>query len=325
MDRIPYFANGWIIGDFKTVSSGLDYWAPLPDPFDSKFLQQTQSTVAQIAREVKGNPWCVGIFIDNEKSWGQMGSIPSQYGISINGLAMDAQASPTKARFSVFTKESYSSIEALNKAWETNIDSWKTFDKGITVTQFNDALVADLSSMLTLYAEEYFKVVSQTVKQAMPNHMYLGARFASWGMTPEVRNAAAKYADVMSYNNYKEGLNPDAWQFLDELDKPSIIGEFHMGSADTGIFNPGLVLATDQNDRARLYSEYMNSVADNPYFVGAHWFQYIDSPISGRAYDGENYNVGFVSVADVPYKPMIDAAKKFNKAVYSRRFKMKEK
>jgi hypothetical protein len=46
----------------------------------------------------------------------------------------------------------------------------------------------------------------------------------------------------------------------------------------------------------------MDVVIRNPWFVGAHWFQYVDSPLTGRSYDGENYNVGFVSVADIPYR-----------------------
>ena len=54
--------------------------------------------------------------------------------------------------------------------------------------------------------------------------------------------------------------------------------------------------------------------------VGAHWFQYTDSPLTGRAHDGENYNVGFVSITDIPYPEMVEAAKAFNKDLYQRRF-----
>lgn len=68
------------------------------------------------------------------------------------------------------------------------------------------------------------------------------------------------------------------------------------------------------------YAEYVNSAIDNPYLVGTHWFQYIDSPLTGRALDGENYNVGFVSVTDIPYQPLVDAAKDVNKNIYSRRY-----
>jgi agarase len=46
----------------------------------------------------------------------------------------------------------------------------------------------------------------------------------------------------------------------------------------------------------------------------------MDSPITGRAFDGENYNVGFVNVTDTPYAPMVNAAKALHKGMYERRF-----
>ena len=153
----------------------------------------------------------------------------------------------------------------------------------------------------------------------MPNHMYLGARFADWGMTPELRAASARHVDVMSYNFYREGISDVFWDFLHDIDMPSIIGEFHNGALDSGLLNPGLIHAESQEDRGRKYAEYVNSVLDHPQFVGAHWFQYIDSPLTGRALDGENYNVGFVSVTDQPYEPLVDAAKRVNNKLYERR------
>lgn len=320
MDRLPYFANGWIIGDFKTVSSGNDYWAPLPDPYDPKFAERADITIAKVAKDVKGNPWCVGIFIDNEKSWGNESSDEARFGIVINTLTLSASDSPSKHEFSKLAKAKYKNIAAFNAAWGIELSAWSEFDKGFEFTTINAEVKADLSQMLEHYASEYFRIVSGTVKKYMPNHMYMGARLASWGMTPEIRKAAAKYSDVMTYNVYKESIHPDSWRFLEKLDMPSVVGEFHMGAPDAGFANPGLVLASDQTDRARLYSNYMATVVDNPYFVGAHWFQYIDSPLSGRAYDGENYNVGFVGVTDMPYAPMIDAVKKFNASIYKRRF-----
>ncbi|WP_143873707.1 beta-galactosidase [Catenovulum sediminis] len=320
MQNYPYFANGWIIGDFKTVSSGNDYWSPLPDPFDPVFKQRTDITVKQIASEVKNSPWCVGVFIDNEKSWGMMGSTESQYGIVINTLSRHANESPTKQAFMTHLKAKYTNIAALNKAWSSQMVDWSELEKGVVLDDFSQGMIDDFAQLLTLYAEQYFKVVKQSVDTYMPNHLYMGARFADWGMTPEIRSAAAKYADVVSYNYYKEGINEDFWGFLADIDKPSIIGEFHNGAIDSGLLNPGLIHASSQADRGKKYKEYMLSVIDNPYLVGAHWFQYIDSPLTGRAYDGENYNVGFVSVTDIPYKPLVEAAKEVNKQIYPRRF-----
>ncbi len=320
LNRYPYFANGWIIGDFKTVSTGNDYWSPLPDPFDPLFKERADATVKQIAAEVQGNPWCIGVFVDNEKSWGLMGSVKTHYAIVLNTLERANSDSPSKTEFAKIAKDKYKTIEAFNKAWGLNVASWEEFDQGISVTEFSETAVSDLAVMLEHYASEYFKIVAGKVDEYMPNHMYMGVRFASFGMTPEIRAAAAKYSDVMSYNAYSESIHPASWGFLKDIDKPSIIGEFHMGASDTGLFNPGLVIGTDQTDRARLYTQYMESVLENPYFVGAHWFQYIDSPVTGRSYDGENYNIGFVSVTDVPYEEMVEAAKAFNKKIYTQRY-----
>jgi len=320
LNRIPYFANGWIIGDFKTVSSGNDYWSPLPDPFDPVFKERALVTAAQIGEEVKNNPWCVGVFIDNEKSWGMEGSLESRYGIVINTLSVNAKDSPTKTEFINVLRKQYQSIAELNASWGTRFANWEIVKEGIELTEFNQALEADLSLLLSHYAEQYFAVVKAAVKQYLPNHLYMGARFADWGMTKEIRSSAAKYADVMSYNYYKEGISNNFWSFLADIDKPSIIGEFHNGAIDSGLLNPGLIHASSQADRGKKYQEYVYSVIDNPYLVGAHWFQYIDSPLTGRAYDGENYNVGFVSVTDIPYQPLVDAAKEVNSQIYTRRF-----
>lgn len=319
-ERIPFFANGWIIGDFKTISSGNDFWAPLPDVFDPGFEERAMITAKQVADEVGGSPWCVGIFIDNEKSFGRSETNESRLGIVIHTLRRDGADVPTKRAFTGMMQVRYDTIDALNDAWGTAIESWDDFDAGIDSTLRNDAQLADYSDMLFAYAEQYFAIVNKALKTYMPDHLYLGARFPGWGKPIEVVRAAARHVDVMSYNSYKEGLPEHAWSFAEEIDMPSIIGEFHIGASDSGLFHPGLIHAANQDDRARMYKEYMHSVIDNPYFVGAHWFQYIDSPITGRAYDGENYNVGFVSVADVPYAPMVEAAKDLHRSLYTRRF-----
>jgi len=319
-ERIPFFANGWIIGDFKTVSSGNDFWAPLPDVFDPLFEERALVTARQVADEVQGSPWAVGVFIDNEKSWGRSETRESQLGIVLHTLRRNGNDVPTKRVFTNMMRDKYETIVALNDSWGTSIASWDEFDAGIDSGLRSAAEEQDYSAMLFAYADRYFSVVRDAVKTYMPNHMYLGARFADWGMPPEVVRAAAQYADVVSYNLYKEGMHPETWGFLADIDMPSIIGEFHFGATDSGLFHPGLLHAADQEDRARLYQEYMHSVIDNPYFVGAHWFQYVDSPITGRALDGENYNVGFVSVADVPYAPMVEAAMELHSDLYPRRY-----
>lgn len=319
-NRIPYFANGWIIGNFKTVSSGNDFWRPLPDVFDPEFQARAEITVSQVAAEVKNNPWCVGVFIDNEMSFGRPEREETRLGIMLHTLRRDGAEVPTKAEFTRLMKEKYLSIDKLNEAWGKSIDSWAAFDKGIDSSINTSAQAEDYSDLLHAYANQYFKIVNNAVDKFMPNHMYLGSRFPDWGMPIEVVRAAAKHADVVSYNSYKEGLIAKTWEFLAEIDMPSIIGEYHIGSTDSGLYHPGLIHGADQEDRGRMFKDYMHSAIDNPYFIGAHWFQYLDSPITGRAHDGENYNVGFVMTTDIPYKPLVKAAQEVHENLYERRF-----
>lgn len=320
MNRIPYFANGWIIGDFKTLSTGSDYWGAMPDPFDPEFTRRAEVTTQVIAEEVQGNPWCVGIFVDNEKSWGNLKSTENRYALVVNALSWDAAESPTKEAFVKILREKYPEASDLAEAWGTQVANWGEFSKGFTLparAKLNDPeMLADFSVLMEAYADQYFRTVHDALESVLPNHIYLGCRMTTWGMTPEVWRAASRYCDVMSYNYYREALGDRVWGFLPEIDRPSIIGEWHIGATDSGNPHPGLVQASDQQDRGRMYTTYMQSVIENPYFVGAHWFQYIDSPITGRAHDGENYNAGFVTIADIPYQPLVEAARQFNQDLY---------
>jgi agarase len=65
-----------------------------------------------------------------------------------------------------------------------------------------------------------------------------------------------------------------------------------------------------------MYRQYVESVENLPAFVGCHWFRYSDEPLTGRIGDGENYNIGFVSVTDTPYPELVKAAKAVNAEVY---------
>lgn len=321
-EKVPYFANGWIIGDFRTLSSPFDVWASMPDPFDPEFVRRAEITIAVIADEIQGSPWCVGVFIDNEKSWGyREGTVEQRYGIIVDAFSKSASESPAKTAFVERLIEKYETIDAINGAWNTQFGALGDLSDGFKLPDYTDAAIADLSLMLEALSEEYFRVVHDTLENTLPNHLYMGARMANWGMPDETIKASVKYSDVLSFNIYEEGMQPHEWAFLQEIDLPTVIGEFHIGAtSDTGLFHPGLVQAADQADRAAMYLAYMESVAALDSMVGAHWFQYVDSPITGRAFDGEGYNVGFVAVTDIPYPEMVAAAKAFNSRLYPKRF-----
>ncbi|WP_413113637.1 beta-galactosidase [Thaumasiovibrio sp. DFM-14] len=325
-ERVAYEAHGWIYGDHKRISTGNDYWGPIHDPFDPEFKNSARDMANEVASRVKDDDqWLVGVFVDNEISWGNVMNEANHFGLIVNALSYDVKDSPAKNAFSEYLKSKYSTVSALNAAWGSNIASWAEFDRSYDYrASLTSGMRADYSDMLQMLSEQYFSIVRTEIKHVLPNHLYLGARFADWGVTPEIARGAAKYVDVMSYNLYANDLNDGKkahWKnLLPEFDKPSVIGEFHFGAVDTGLFHGGIVTVSNQKERAEMYTNYMDSIVENPYFVGAHWFQYLDSPATGRAWDGENYNIGFVTIADEPYVELIEAAKQFNADLYTKRF-----
>ena len=115
------------------------------------------------------------------------------------------------------------------------------------------------------------------------------------------------YADVVSFNLYRE--NVAGWKPPVEIDKPVIIGEFHFGATDRGVFGPGLIGVANQKERVETFKGYVRSAIDNPQIVGAHWFQLLDEPTSGRPLDEENHQIGFLTITDTPYMDMVNAAR----------------
>lgn len=97
-----------------------------------------------------------------------------------------------------------------------------------------------------------------------------------------LRFGQKEYCDVVSFNIYEEtpsGRTAD--ELATELDFPVVIGEFHFGSLDRGMFDLGLRRAKDQADRAEKYAAYIRQAAVAPWCVGAHWFQYLDQALVG--------------------------------------------
>ena len=97
-----------------------------------------------------------------------------------------------------------------------------------------------------------------------------------------------------------------------------LIGEFHFGALDRGLFWNGLVSTDSQEDRGRKYADYVNSALDNPQMVGTHWFQYGDEAVTGRG-DGENAQCGFIDVCDTPYEETVRSARAVGETMYARR------
>jgi len=243
-DRTPYtLCLG--TGGTPRLKNSTGWWGALPDPYTPEFEQKFRERARAAAHKMKNDPWCLGVFVDNELSWNR--------------------------------EERMKSV-----------------------------------------AEQYFSTIRKVLKEELPNHLYLGCRIA-WG-TEVIYRAASRYCDVVSVNIYSRKPMRELPPGSD--DKPMINGEFHFGALDRGMFHTGLVATRNQNERAQCYRNYVNACLDHPRFVGTHWFQWQDQALTGRG-DGENYQIGFVTITDAPYPELVQAARDIATTMYHRRYESK--
>ena len=302
--KTPYVVT--IHNSGRTLEGSQGYWGAFADVFDPGFPENVRAEVARHQVLSAADPWCLGYFVDNELSWG------NELSLAEAALASPADQ-PAKRAFLADLRAKYGSIERLNAAWGTRHASWEALEKHRTPPDAKKAH-DDLAAFATKTAERYFRTCRDEVKRSAPDALYLGCRFA-WVNDRAVR-AAGKFCDVVSFNRYEKGVAN--LQLPEGVDRPVIIGEFHFGALDRGMFHTGLVATASQKDRADAYRHYVESAIRHPQIVGTHWFQFGDEAVTGRG-DGENYQIGFIDVCDTPYAETIAASREMGGEMYKLR------
>lgn len=263
----------------------------------------------RFARNYSLNPYVIGFFVDNEIAWGGWTTEPK---LSESVLALGSDWDAKRVMVDRLQAK-YSDISALNKAWGTGFASWDQLLQPTKLTHINPAAREDLFDFMLAFVDKYYATVKTVLKRLAPNHLYLGSRFAK-PIIPEVVEVAARHADVVSVNVYDLRAFDAIWH---SLDRPVIIGEWHFGAYDRGMLFEGIALPRTytQRQRADAYVAYMREILSVPEIVGAHWYEYVDQPLVGRQ-DGENGQIGFVTITDIPHYELVEAARDINHSVY---------
>ncbi|MBT9266092.1 beta-galactosidase [Pseudomonas sp. MG-9] len=314
-ERVPYTLPLSIVGDYTSISTGTDWWGGMPDPFDPRFAMATERAVAIAARDHRDDPWLIGYYADNELAWAGLGTDPqSRYALAYGTLKMTTDV-PAKRAFLKQLRDKYRNQAGLSKAWGIDLPAWELMeDPGFVPPLPNPEhpeIENDFKYFQKVFADTYFKTISDSLKWHAPNQLLLGGRFAT--STPEAVASCAQYCDVLSFNMYT--LKPqDGYDFaaLRALDKPVLITEFNVGSADRGPFWGGVTPLAKEEDRGPAYANFLKQALSEPSIVGVHWFQYLDQPVTGRLLDGENGHFGLVGITDLPYQGFVDAVRKSN-------------
>lgn len=307
--------------DWKIArSSGFPYVRPLsfqpkrvryvfrdmPDVFAPGFEEDTREYAQQLTETVD-DPAFIGYFLMNEPTWGFAQLSPAK------GMLLNTSECASRTALGEWLKTKYHNDSAFSEAWGIS-SGLEEVSKGEWNKPLNITAESDLALFSSLMVEKLFKTLSDACKKVDPNHLNLGARY--YTVPPEWALSGMRCFDVFSMNCYNDRVPEDKVKEIVKLLKmPVMIGEWHFGALDAGLPGSGIGRVKDQKARGDAYRFYVENAAVQAGCIGVHYFTLYDESALGR-FDGENWNIGFVDVCNLPYAPLANAARKSHERIY---------
>ena len=281
------------------------------DPFSDKLREHCDKLFAERLPPAAADPLLIGYYLANEPLWEE---IPDAV------AALDGSY-PCKRRLAAMLQEKYKTMEALNRAWETSLGSFaEVAARGLPVK--TRPAKEDMQRFTAIFLEAYFRLVTETFHKYDQNHLLIGNRFQPGTINNEtVCRLSGQYMDIVSFNYYAYGFDPELLERIRRWmgDRPMFFSEFYFSSPpDSGLTGGGKDLSS-QRARGSAYRHYVEHAAGLGYVVGIEWFTLVDQATTGRffeKYNGEAANTGLISVADRPWKPMLEEMLKTNYDIY---------
>ncbi len=305
MNTLGAWSDDELMTDRRTPYTAIlhagGHWSPLgygiSDPFAPDFKERLMTGLQRIMPD-GDDPWCVGVFIDNEIDWTEP---------FVHNTFARPDWQPARKALLEWLQEKYGDVQSLNTAWEASFES---FDAIREIPEHgNEAFESDVSDLKRLIAGTYYRIARDAMREVLPNTLYLGSRQHKGDI--EAYEESIRYLDVISFNTYQ----PLAGSQLPRgADIPVLETEFHFAAPDRGVPGVGLMPVGDQLQRSRAYIAYVVSSLQHPNIVGTHWFAFPDQSAAGRP--GENYQIGFVDVTDTPYSEITEVTRILSEQMY---------
>lgn len=301
---IPYVTS---LPEFPSTACSI--FRDFPDVFSEEYCLQAKKC-AHALEERKNDSLMIGYFLRNEPAWAFVDNL-----VLADEVLHNPERTVCKEKLVEFLRERYRSIEALNRAWNSSLESFDSlYRQQDGVSKWSEASGEDMREFSRRMLRAYIEIPVRECRKADPNHMILGMRWA-WISDPDLVTGWENF-DVFSINCY--AVDPtDKIQHIVDLgvDLPVLIGEFHFGALDAGLPATGLEGVESQKDRGIAYRYYCESVAAHPNGVGCHYFQCYDQFTLGR-FDGENYNIGLFDICSRVYSEMMEEVRECSSRVY---------
>ncbi|MBT4399720.1 MAG: hypothetical protein HOK84_08930 [Bacteroidetes bacterium] len=290
-------------------STKINLFRDFPDVFDPAYEKSCMHFATQL-KTLANDQMMIGYFLGNEPHWAF-----GDFNLAREMLYKN-QNSYTRNKLITWLNERYNGdIMLFSAAWEIDFSSFSYLESLIFPHEkdLTEKADDDLKKFSRLMVDQYAQVLCSAVKEADPNHLNLGLRFA-W-ISSEACLQTGKYFDVFSLNGYSFPEPPPSSEIAEQLNMPVMIGEFHFGSVDRGLPATGIRGVASQKDRGIAYQHYIENGFVRPEIIGIHYFQWNDQLVTGR-FDGENYNIGIVDVTFRPYPELAKSIVRANKRLF---------
>ena len=293
-----------------------------PNVFHPGFEKFCREMAIKECAKERDNPWIVGWYTDNEITW--RGAVKQD----ANGMSDDAHAGTGIYDAVVNLPAQHSGRKALEKFLA---------ERGLSVT--NDVAVSVKQDFLRLVASIYYRVTTSAIREAAPNHLVLGCRFAGFRSTPDIAwEEGGKWNDAMSVNCYppadltnqvvlagfrgdKRPISAKIRDVYRMAKKPLIVTEWSYPALDTECpckKGAGQRVPT-QRERAAASALFMKTMLSEPSVIGYIHFRWVDQPPLGRwkMKGGEDCNYGLVNLRDEPYELLTGEFREVQADMYS--------
>ena len=251
--------------------------------FDSGFPVFAEQVAQKAAEKYLNDPWCIGIFSDNE--------LPLYSNERYGDLL-----------------ERYLNIADTSDANYLAARNWMLERKGRADFQVSAEDRYDWHGYLASY---YYRIVYTALKKYAPDLLFLGSRLHGAAKSyPNIFEASAPWVDVFSINFYGPCEPPEEqlayWSV--GVNKPYIISEFYAkgfdvaldNSAGAGFHVPG------QGERALYFENFVLRLMEQKNCIGYQWFRFQD----------DASNKGLVDARENWYEPLRRSFIKVNRNLY---------
>jgi agarase len=322
----PYAYIAWIAESMTTSDdpddyiSATKYHAPctgFPNVFSPKWPSRAREWAKRVCGPVKDNPFLIGWYLDNELKW--WGAGPAS---GCNTGLYDAVAA-------------LPSEHSARRALESFVAGC-----GHTVSGATDSVRRDFVEKA---ARLFFKESCAAVREADPNHLILGVRFAGLDSAPDCAwRLCGEYCDVVSVNVYpwadldSQALYTSSAEFggrdlrtVMEMrhrqtgGRPMIVSEWGYSALDSKLAclkGAGQRFYT-QRERAAAVELTLREFASLPFLVGCSWFRYMD--MDPKMGDVEDCNYGLIARNGRMYGEVADSFRRVHRDIANLRSRSK--